>query len=137
MDKISPIKQRILIFIEDQGITKVDFCNRVQMSYSNLKGKSLYSEIGGDMIGEILSAYPRLNSEWLLTGEGEMLKGWTIVTEPPVMSEDDMVEMSREVFNLMKSQQETLQLQQETIKLLSETISQQTKKTSTQEETAT
>lgn len=75
MDKISPIKERILQFIENQNIKKVDFCNTTGISYANLKGKSLYSEIGGDKIAEILSIYPFLNAEWLLTGKGQMLKG--------------------------------------------------------------
>jgi phage repressor protein C with HTH and peptisase S24 domain len=74
MDKISPIKERILQFIDSQNIKKIDFCELTGISYANLKGKSLYSEIGGDKIAEILSIYPYLNPEWLLTGKGEMLK---------------------------------------------------------------
>lgn len=74
MDKISPIKERILKFIDLKGIKKVDFCEITGISYANLKGKSLYSEIGGDKIAEILSIYPELNPEWLLTGNGPMLK---------------------------------------------------------------
>lgn len=75
MDKISPIKARILHFIENQNITKVDFCNKTGISYANLKGKSLYSEIGGDKIAEILSIYPIISAEWLVSGVGDMLKG--------------------------------------------------------------
>jgi phage repressor protein C with HTH and peptisase S24 domain len=74
MEKISPIKERILQFIKNQNIRKVDFCEITGISYANMKGKSLYSEIGGDKIAEILSKYPILNPEWLLTGEGEMLR---------------------------------------------------------------
>jgi phage repressor protein C with HTH and peptisase S24 domain len=74
MDKISPIKERILQFIDSQNIKKINFCELTGISYANLKGKSLYSEIGGDKIAEILSVYPYLNPEWLLTGKGEMLR---------------------------------------------------------------
>lgn len=74
MNKISPIKERILQFIEIQNITKLDFCNKTGISYSNLKGKSLFSEIGGDKIVEILTTYPEISPEWLLTGKGNMLK---------------------------------------------------------------
>lgn len=79
MDKISPIKERILQFIENQNITKIDFCKLTGISYANLKGKSLFSEIGGDKIAEILSIYPNLNPEWLLTGNGEMLKNSSVI----------------------------------------------------------
>jgi len=74
-----------------------------------------------------------INLDWLLTGKGKMQK---IVTESPTAPENDTVEMSREVFDLIKLQQETLNSQQETIKLLSETISRQTKKDAHLEEAA-
>jgi phage repressor protein C with HTH and peptisase S24 domain len=74
MEKISPIKENILYFLEKRGITKADFCKKTGISYANIKGKGLYSEIGGTQIGKILSIYTELSSEWLLTGKGEMLK---------------------------------------------------------------
>ena len=74
MEKISPIKEKILLFIERQGITKADFCEKTGISYANMKGKGLFSEIGGAQIGKILYAYNDLSPEWLLTGQGSMLK---------------------------------------------------------------
>ncbi|MDR3188533.1 MAG: hypothetical protein LBT94_05030 [Prevotellaceae bacterium] len=74
MEKISPIKKRILQFIENIGITKVVFCEKTSISYANLKGKGLQSEIGGEQIGKILSVYQQISAEWLLTGKGEMLR---------------------------------------------------------------
>ena len=74
MDKISPIKERILQFIEYKGITKTDFCNNTNMSYANLKGKSLESELGGTQLYEILSYYREISPDWLILGEGEMLR---------------------------------------------------------------
>lgn len=73
MDKISPIKERILQYIEIQNIKKTDFCEKTGISYSNMKGAGLYSEIGGYQIGKILSIYPDLSAEWLLTGKGKMI----------------------------------------------------------------
>ncbi len=73
-DKISPIKERILYFIENQDITKKDFCKKTGISYANLRGKSLLSEIGGEQISEILSQYDEISSDWLLTGRGPMLR---------------------------------------------------------------
>ncbi|MDR2914243.1 MAG: peptidase S24 [Tannerella sp.] len=74
MEKISPIKDKILQFLEKQGISKTDFCEKTGISYANMKGKGLYSEIGGTQIGKILSYYSNLSPEWLLTGRGEMLR---------------------------------------------------------------
>lgn len=74
MDKISPIKQRILQFIEYKKISKEFFCKKTGMSTGNLKGKSLYSEIGGAQIVEILSVFEEISPEWLLTGNGSMIK---------------------------------------------------------------
>ena len=74
MEKISPIKEKILYFIEKQGITKTDFCKNTGISYANLKGKGLFSEIGGTQIGKILSYYNELSPEWLITDKGQMLR---------------------------------------------------------------
>lgn len=74
MEQISTIKKRILQFIDSQNIAKVDFFAKTRINYSNFKGKSLNSELSGDKLTEIITTYPYLNSEWLLTGEGEMLK---------------------------------------------------------------
>jgi len=35
MDKISPIKERILQYIDSKGITKTDFCENTGISYQN------------------------------------------------------------------------------------------------------
>jgi hypothetical protein len=75
MDKIfSPIKERIMQFIDNEGIIKAVFYGKIKISSSNFKGDGAKSELGGDIIAKILSEYPNLNPEWLLTGKGEMLK---------------------------------------------------------------
>jgi hypothetical protein len=75
MDKIfTTIKERILFYIENQGINKASFFKKIDVSASNFKGVGLKSEIGGDKIVKILSKYSDLNPEWLLTGKGEMLR---------------------------------------------------------------
>ena len=56
MDKIlPPIKQRVIDFIADQNIKKVDFFNTTDISASNFKGKGMESELGGDKIAKILT----------------------------------------------------------------------------------
>ncbi len=74
MDKISTIKERILSFLEYNGIKKADFYQATGVADSNFKGKNLYSQPGGDVLVKILTSYPNISAEWLLTGEGDMLK---------------------------------------------------------------
>lgn len=74
MGKISTIKERILSFLEYNGIKKVDFYQATGVADSNFKGKNLYSQPGGDVLVKILTSYPNISAEWLLTGEGDMLK---------------------------------------------------------------
>ena len=75
MDKIfAPIKKRIIEFIENQSIKRVFFYQITEISPSNFKGKGAISEIGGDKIAKILTSFPNLNPDWLLTGQGNMLR---------------------------------------------------------------
>ena len=85
MDKISPIKQRILQFIVNQNITKVEFCDKTGISYANMKGKSLQSEIGGDKVAEILSIYNEISPDWLILGIGSMFRSDQIESNIPVI----------------------------------------------------
>ena len=71
---MAKIKDRTLEYLKVSGITKQEFCEKTGISYSNMVGKSLQSELGGDQIYEILQKFPDLNSDWLLLGRGEMLK---------------------------------------------------------------
>lgn len=73
-NKISPIKKRILQFIEYKGITKANFCELTGISYPNLNSKSLQSELGGSQITQISSVFNEISLDWLITGKGEMLR---------------------------------------------------------------
>jgi repressor LexA len=74
MGKILTVKENILQFIEKQHIVKEEFYRKTEISASNFKGNGLKSEIGGEKIVKILTCYPEINPEWLLTGKGSMLK---------------------------------------------------------------
>lgn len=67
-------KDRILQFIKKKGITQMDFFDQIEASASNFKGAARQSELGGDKIAKILTLYPELSPDWLLLGEGEMLR---------------------------------------------------------------
>jgi len=92
MDKISTIKQNILYFVESQGFKREDFFNKIEISYSNFKGKSLFSEIGAVKIVKILTIFRQINPDWLLTGKGEMLRN----------SEELQVDCKQELVKIQK-----------------------------------
>ena len=74
MAKNLTIKEKILAFLTARGIKKVEFFERTGIQSSNFKGANLASAPGSDMLVKILTYYPELSAEWLLTGNGEMLK---------------------------------------------------------------
>ena len=74
MAKTLTIKEKILAFLTERGIKKVEFFEKTGIQSSNFKGVNLTSAPGSDMLVKILTLYPELSAEWLLTGEGDMLK---------------------------------------------------------------
>lgn len=74
MDKKLTIKDKILSFLETKGINKADFYAETGIEPSNFKGKNKDSLPGSAMLVKILTKYPELSADWLLTGEGEMVK---------------------------------------------------------------
>ena len=74
MDFILTVKERILQFLDEKEISKTLFFNKVGVSPSNFKGVGKKSSIGSDLVVKILTEYPELSPEWLMLGEGEMLR---------------------------------------------------------------
>lgn len=78
MNEVSQkIKERLLIFIEFKGLTKKRFEQITGLSngyLNNFKGN-----LGGHKLECILTSFPELNKNWLLFGEGEMLKSETSI----------------------------------------------------------
>ena len=68
--KISPIKERILIFANTLGISKREFYNKIQVSRGTLESRTGITE---DVLAKFIATYPEVSIEWLLTGEGNML----------------------------------------------------------------
>ncbi|MBP4139992.1 peptidase S24 [Flavobacterium geliluteum] len=65
------IQDRILQFIEYKGITRYKFYQVTGLSNGFLDKKG---SIGADKCEIIYSYYSEINLEWLITGQGEMLK---------------------------------------------------------------
>lgn len=75
-------KDRILIFLEYLGIGQNAFEKKCGISngyISNSRGS-----FGSKIVAKISATYPDLNTSWLLTGEGEMLKPANPFTRMPL-----------------------------------------------------
>ena len=72
------ISDRIRYFAENQGITVNRFESTAGLSNGYVNG--IRKGIGSEKLADILRAFPELNRNWLLFGEGEML---TTGTAPP------------------------------------------------------
>lgn len=63
--------ERIREYLDYKGITKYKFCNDLGFSNKFLDNSS---NMGTDKACKILHHYPEISSDWLLTGNGSMLK---------------------------------------------------------------
>jgi len=65
------MKQRILQFIDFKGINKNVFYKKTGLSNGFLDKTG---SIGVDKLEKILNSFPEINVEWLITGNGQMIK---------------------------------------------------------------
>ena len=78
------VKERLIKYIDQKGITKTAFCLSIGVSTGFIS--SMRQSIQPDKVKSIALKYPDLNTGWLLTGEGEMLK-YTQYTTGSVVKE--------------------------------------------------
>lgn len=70
------IKERFAEFIKYKGLSRRKFQEKIGVSNSYIQNIS--NSIGKDVLNRISIQYPELNTDWLLTGKGEMLRKNTI-----------------------------------------------------------
>lgn len=66
------IKDRFLEFVRYKGLSKRKFQDSIGVSNSYIQ--NIAKGISADVLNRITKMYPELNTDWLVTGEGEMLK---------------------------------------------------------------
>jgi transcriptional regulator with XRE-family HTH domain len=66
------VKERLKKFVEYKGISDRQFSLSIGLSAGYIN--SISKSIQPDKISRISAQYPELNTNWLITGEGEMLK---------------------------------------------------------------
>ena len=65
VNKISTIKDRIMYFVENQGIKKSEFFDKIEMSSANFRGNAKNTPLNSTTIENIFTLYPQLNLECL------------------------------------------------------------------------
>lgn len=74
MENITKTVERIAYFVDKKGISLNKFSQQLGVSNSYFsKMIKNRASVGSDIIENILRLYPELNTNWLLTGDGEML----------------------------------------------------------------
>lgn len=75
------VKERIIEYIKYKGISNSEFCRTIGVSTAFIS--SMVRSIQPDKILSIALKYPDLNTGWLMTGEGEMLKSGMVDASDP------------------------------------------------------
>jgi len=92
------IKKRLTQFLKHLGIGQEKFAKKVGLSKGYVN--NIKDNITLNTVNKILQIYPQLNENWLLTGEGEMLKeNYCIDLRPESKKTDGKNEKLLEQFN--------------------------------------
>lgn len=103
----STVKHRVIQFIEYENISVREFERRCGLSYGYVNNMRV--SIQPDRLKNIATCFPELNTGWLITGEGEMLKGnKTVVSVPDTEYRNSKQDEIDRLNRLVASQQETI-----------------------------
>jgi len=83
----SNIKERILQYAKYKGVSFEKFFSELGLTYGNFKGQSKNSALSSDAIEKILTMYPEINVEWLVTGKGIMTRNYDGNVSYPTVNE--------------------------------------------------
>ena len=96
-----PVKERLKEFIKYKDLSIRQFTKEIGVSESYVS--NMRASIHPEKIKSIANKYPELNTEWLLTGEGSMLK-----EDLNQNYQKNIVEVSAEAWDIIKKQAESL-----------------------------
>lgn len=100
---------RIKAYIDFKGIKKTDFYKKTGLSNGYL---DKVKDLGSEKIESIIYVYKDLNLEWLITGNGQMLKEATPTSGPTpehMKLKDELIDLQREIIRLQKENAELIQ----------------------------
>lgn len=111
------VKERLIEYIKFKRISARKFSISIGVSpgYVNSISKSIQP----DKLNRITVQYPDLNPEWLLTGEGEMLKAETVNTAHPIIySTRDSDDRFDRLMKIVEMQSKQMEVQSKQIEML-------------------
>ena len=76
--KIATTKERIMKILEVKGDNPADFYRKTGIKRGFLDADKLKSTVNDVFIAMIIASYPDINIEWLISGDGNMLKNEVI-----------------------------------------------------------
>jgi len=80
-------KTRILLLSDNNGMQKTAFLKKVGLRRGFLDTDKMCASVSDQQLALILAAFPNVNLEWLVTGEGAMYKP-TVILPPDSVSID-------------------------------------------------
>ena len=110
MQNISPIKQRILQYIDTLGISKREFYAQTGISRGTLESQTGITE---ETVAKFIVFYPQINATWLLTGSGSQFlsdKSDGVVLKPENKSHPGICEMCKMKDKLIESQAQQIEI---------------------------
>jgi hypothetical protein len=121
MRDFSILKKRILQYLDYKGISKYEFYQLTGVSNGVLSQKNGFSE---ENILRVLSVFGELSPEWLITGDGDMLKSSSNISPSgaPVPSPAQTDQSPGTGCPLCKDKDERIKDLKETIDILKENI---------------
>lgn len=75
------IKDRILQIPNFKGVSKEKFFQELGVTYGNFKGKAKNKALSSDTLATLVTMFPDISSDWILTGQGSMIKSTSIKSE--------------------------------------------------------
>ena len=116
-NKFSLIKERIIYFIENQSIKKKDFFNKVGITSANFRGNAVNTPLNSTAIENIFTLYPEINLEWLITGNGNMIKTGVLYSQKNV---ENVINDPKETSQSQESLFQEIENLKNTIKIIEE-----------------
>jgi len=97
------------LLLNSLGITQTEFAKKLGITsngVTNMKGRQLSTKY----IKRIIDLYPQVNTDFLMTGQGEVLKSCDIVTKivdaPKGRTKDDMIDINEVYYIQNKPEKE-------------------------------
>lgn len=70
----NPIKERLLLFSDYKNFKRTIFYQKIDVKKANFSGKNKISALSSDKLAEILTLFPELSADWLILGNGDMIR---------------------------------------------------------------